>query len=72
MKNNLNYLYQSNQQDCKKIGKHLVFMDKVLGSGHQGKVFLAYELASQEQCGYNSVKPLACKLIEREKLSEKA
>ena len=72
MNKNQKYLNQGNQQDCKKIGKHIVFMDKVLGSGHQGKVYLAYEQSSQEECGYRTDKSLACKLIEREKLSAKA
>lgn len=33
----------SNLDQCKMIGNHLILMNKLLGSGHYGKVYLAYQ-----------------------------
>ena len=59
-------------QNVKKIGNHLILMGKPLGSGHYGKVYLAYEYSKVEEGKLILEKPLACKIIEREKLSATA
>jgi hypothetical protein len=47
-------------------------MDKMLGSGRQGKVYLTYEIINEESDHFSVENPLACKLIEREQLSANA
>jgi len=47
-------------------------LNKLLGSGHYGKVYLAYELDPENENRLLTKKPLACKVIEREKLSHTA
>ena len=57
---------RSNFDECKMIGHHLILMNKLLGSGHYGKVYLAYELSKDGENKIILDKPLACKIIERE------
>ncbi len=59
-------------EQVKKIGNHLILLNKLLGSGHYGKVYLAYELDPSDDKKLLNHKPLACKVIEREKLSQTA
>lgn len=56
-------------EQVKKIGNHLILLNKLLGSGHYGKVYLAYEIDPKDDKKLLNHKPLACKVIEREKLS---
>ncbi len=68
----------------KRIGKHLLLLDHVLGSGQYGTVYLAFKILkidsslSAKHSTYLSgiklemEKPLACKIIEREELSSQA
>ncbi|CDW82064.1 protein kinase domain containing protein [Stylonychia lemnae] len=58
--------------NCKRIGNHLILLDKLLGSGHYGKVYLSYEISQTDDKSLLMNKPLACKIIEREKLSATA
>ena len=62
----------ANIHNCKKIGNHIILLDKMLGSGHYGKVYLAYEFSKTDENKILVDKPLACKMIEREKLSPNA
>jgi len=58
--------------NCKRIGNHLILLDRLLGSGHYGKVYLSYEISQKDDKNLITDKPLACKIIEREKLSATA
>jgi hypothetical protein len=61
-----------NIDQCKRIGNHLIVQRVLLGSGHYGKVYLAYEFEQENPNRLKTSKPLACKVIEREKLSAQA
>jgi hypothetical protein len=40
-------LQGSTAQNVKRIGSHAILTDRMLGQGHYGKVYLGYELPSQ-------------------------
>ena len=63
---------QRNLDECKIIGHHLILMNKLLGKGHYGKVYLAYEMSKDGEKRIILDKPLACKIIERKELSSSA
>ena len=50
--------------------------EKLLGEGHYGKVYLAYEISKgcsgDEKVALNFELPLVCKVIDRSKLSPKS
>lgn len=63
----------------KRIGNYLVLLDRVLGSGHYGTVYLAFKILSsgKDQREYSSIildmeKPFACKILERDELGNEA
>jgi hypothetical protein len=34
--------------NIKRIGNHAIFLDKMLGKGHYGRVYLGYDITSSE------------------------
>ena len=60
----------------KRVGKHAVLLDRLLGEGHYGKVYLAYEISTgssaDETVALNFETPLVCKVIDRLSLSDKS
>jgi len=55
--------------EVKRVGQFAVMLDTLLGKGHYGKVFMAYEVVSGE---LKKQEPLVCKMVERSKLSMRA
>lgn len=60
----------------KRVGKHAVLTDRLIGEGHYGKVYLAYEFSkgasADETHALNLEIPLVCKVIDRASLSPKS
>jgi serine/threonine protein kinase len=61
----------SDPAKLKRVGNHAMLTDRLLGKGHYGKVYLAYQLPnnsgseSSEDGGSVVSELLACKVIER-------
>ena len=53
-------------KDYKRIGSYAILMDKFIGSGQFGLVFLAFKINKDDASTLDSNMPLACKIIERE------
>ncbi|CDW74807.1 protein kinase domain containing protein [Stylonychia lemnae] len=68
----MQHLDNDDLTDVKKIGNYIILMKKFLGSGQYGLVFLAYKILKQDSGLVDTEKPLACKIIEREELTERA
>ena len=44
----MKYFQQENELgNCKRVGKYLVYLDHMLGSGHYGNVYLAFEVVNE-------------------------
>ena len=60
----------------KRVGKHAIMTERLIGEGHYGKVFLAYEISkgtiTDETVALNLKVPLVCKVIDRSKLSPRS
>ena len=60
----------------KRVGKHAVLLDHLVGEGHYGKVYLAYEISkgssADDTVALNFETPLVCKVIDRLSLSDKS
>ena len=76
---NQDTLLSSPDTDLKRIGEYLIFLNKILGKGHYGTVYLAFKI-EQLGSGYDKLEgislkiqePLACKIIERDLLCSEA
>lgn len=57
--------------NIKRVGHYAIMMDRLIGQGHYGQVFMSYEIRGKEGGELNLIKekPLVCKLIDRSKLS---
>jgi hypothetical protein len=61
--------------NIKRVGHFAVMTDHLLGKGHYGKVYMAYEIDVEKQVPQSAPlplikeKPLVCKVIDRSKLS---
>ena len=71
----LNKLIEPQIPNIKRIGHFAIMIDKLLGKGHYGQVYMAYEIRGAEGSQLNNElnlvkdKPLVCKIIDRSKLS---
>ena len=72
---NLNNLIEQQAPTIKRVGHYAILIDKLLGKGHYGQVFMAYEIKGDDSASHNQElnlikdRPLVCKVIDRSKLS---
>ncbi len=72
---NINKMIEQQIPNIKRVGHYAIMIDRLLGKGHYGQVFMAYEINGTEGTQHNqdlnliTDKPLVCKVIDRSKLS---